>query len=143
MPWQVAHPRDPDMQLPLSLWHLAYCSSCRLNFKARTAKSRPRALQLRVVRLIPDDSGFGLGNSGFYFGLSISVCGCTAACVTCVARGFSSPCTFQATSISDAALQPQTQFTESIRNYNRIRNKNRSFPLRNRSHPESDAPLLP
>jgi hypothetical protein len=24
-----------------------------------------------VVRLIPDDSGFGLGNSSFYFGLSI------------------------------------------------------------------------
>jgi hypothetical protein len=55
--------------------------------------------KLRVVRLIPDDSGFGLGNSGFNFGLSISVCGCTAACVTNVARGPSSLCTFQATSI--------------------------------------------
>jgi hypothetical protein len=42
-----------------------------------------------VVRLIPDDSGFGLGNSGFNFGLSISVCGCTAACVNiCCARPF-------------------------------------------------------
>jgi hypothetical protein len=42
-----------------------------------------------VVRLIPDDSGFGLGNSGFNFGLRISVCGCTAECVTCHARPFS------------------------------------------------------
>jgi hypothetical protein len=58
------------------------------------------ALGIRVVRLIPDDSGFGLGNSGYNFGLSIAVCGWTAACVTFAARGSFSFVYFQATSIT-------------------------------------------
>jgi hypothetical protein len=33
-----------------------------------------RKCVIRVVRLIPDDSGFGLGISGYNFRLSISVC---------------------------------------------------------------------
>jgi hypothetical protein len=48
-------------------------------------------IRVRVVRLIPDDSGFGLGNPGYKFGLSIAACGWTAACVTFVAGGFSPP----------------------------------------------------
>jgi hypothetical protein len=61
---------------------------CKLTSRGKTSCAHGlHTCTVRVVRLIPDDSGFGLGNSGFDFGLSISVCGCTAACVTFVARG--------------------------------------------------------
>jgi hypothetical protein len=51
-----------------------------------------------VVRLISDDSDFEQENSGFDFGVSASVCGCTAPCGTPVARGPSPKRSFQATS---------------------------------------------
>lgn len=53
---------------------------------------------ITVVRLISDDSDFGQENSGFHFGVSASVCGCTAPCGTPVARGPSPERFFQATS---------------------------------------------
>jgi hypothetical protein len=67
----------------------------------------------RLVRPIPDVFNFGLANPVFNFGLSEPVCGCTCACVTCVARGSSPGATFDATSESDAHEQPQTELTES------------------------------
>jgi hypothetical protein len=68
---------------------------------------------IRLVRPISDDFNSGLAKPGFNFGLSEPVCGCTRACVTCVARGSSPAANFDATSETDAHEQPQTGLTES------------------------------
>jgi hypothetical protein len=75
---------------------------------------------VRVVRLILDDSGFGLGNSSFDFGLiyfSLRVHRGMRNIAALLLHEL-----FRRHRTSDAALQPQSQLTKSIRNYNRIRN---------------------
>jgi hypothetical protein len=76
-----------------------------LGFSAKRSCSSSKSL-------IPNDSGFGLGNSGLISDYLFQSAG--APRVTCVAHDFSPSCTFRRHRQSDAALQTQTQFTESI-----------------------------
>jgi hypothetical protein len=83
------------------------------NVNERASKEENQASCIRLVRPISDDFKFGLANPGFNFGLSEPVCGCTRACITCVARGSSPGATSDATLETSAHEQPQTALTES------------------------------